>query len=169
MGTEDNGMGLAQLLDKVTDLNDLNGVEAYGGLVQNNDLGITQQRLGDAHALLVPLGEGGDTAVLHMFDLGQTDDRVDLPVQLLAPQPLGLTHKGEILQGRLIHIQRGMLRQIADQLLGLVRFIEDVVSINPHMARRCRQAACHDVHGGGLTCAIGAQEAIDVALSDLKR
>ena len=32
----------------------------------------------------------------------------------------------------------------------------------------CREVACEDVHGGTLTCAVGAEEANDLTLGDLK-
>ena len=48
----------AQSLDQVPDLDDLPGVQAHGGLVQDDDLGVAQQGLGDAHPLPVALGRG---------------------------------------------------------------------------------------------------------------
>jgi len=49
---------LAKLADQVADLDDLQRVKAHGGLIQNDDLGIAQQRLSDADALLVAFGKG---------------------------------------------------------------------------------------------------------------
>lgn len=65
MGAENDGVRFTELLNKVSYLNDLNGVEAHGGLVQNDDLGVSQKRLGDADALPVALGQSGDQAVFY--------------------------------------------------------------------------------------------------------
>lgn len=48
MGAEDDGVCLAQLLDEVTDFDNLEGIQPYGGFVQNDDLGVSQQGLGNA-------------------------------------------------------------------------------------------------------------------------
>ena len=83
MGAEDDGVLLAQLLDEVPDLDDLDGVQAHSGLVQDNDLGVAQQGLGDAHPLLIALGEGGDALAPHLLNLHLVDDGIHLAAELL--------------------------------------------------------------------------------------
>ena len=74
VGAEQNCMGLAQLPDELPDLNDLEGVQPHRGLIQNDDSGAAQQRLGNAHPLAVALGESGDAAAANPLQAGLLDD-----------------------------------------------------------------------------------------------
>ena len=77
-------MVAAQVFDEGADLDDLLGVQAHGGLVQNEHRGVADQRLGNAHALLIALGEVADEPVVHVFDLHQLADLL----QVLLPGSL---------------------------------------------------------------------------------
>ena len=54
MTRENHGLFPAEIPDELPDLDDLLRVEAEGRFVEDEDLGIVQGRLGDAHALLIP-------------------------------------------------------------------------------------------------------------------
>ena len=73
---------------------------------------------------------------------------------------LGLCHKAQIFLRRHIHVQRRLLRQIADELFGLHGFLCNGMPINQHLAVRCAQTAGDDVHGRGFARAIRPQESI---------
>ena len=60
MARENHGLFAAEIPDELPDLDDLLRVEAEGRLIEDENLGIVQYRLGDAHALLVPLRELAD-------------------------------------------------------------------------------------------------------------
>ena len=166
VGAEDHGVGLAQLSDEVPDLDDLQGVQAHGGLIQNDDLGAAQQGLGDAHPLAVALGQGGDAAVLHVLEPGLGDNLLDLEIQVRAPEAFGLSHEPEILQGRLVHVEGRLFREVADEGLGPAGLLKDIVAVDAHTARRGGETAGHDVHGGGFPRPIGAQKAVHMPLLD---
>ncbi len=51
VGGEHHGVVLAQLLDELADFDDLPGVQADRGLVEDQDLGVAHQGLGQAHPL----------------------------------------------------------------------------------------------------------------------
>ena len=159
-------MLLPQLPDQVADLDDLQGVQAHRGLVQDDVPRIAQQRLGNAHTLPVALGQVADQPLLHLGQAGLPDDPVHLAGNLLARNALGLRHKAQILPGRLVGVERRDLRQVADALLGLPRLLEDVVPVDLHLAGRGRQAPCHDVHRRGFAGTVGTQKAVDMALPD---
>ena len=63
MAGEQDGLFAAQLLDQLSDLHDLVGIESAGGFVQNQYIGIVQNGLREAYALLVAFGEGADLLV----------------------------------------------------------------------------------------------------------
>ena len=153
-------MALAQFLDQVADLDDLQRVQAHGGFVQNDDLGVAQQRLGDAYTLPVTFGQVGNAAVAHSVNAGFLDDFLDLTVQFLAVQALCFAHKSQIFHGGIIQIQGRVFGQIPDLALGFVRVLKDVEPVDAHMAGSGRKAAGHNVHGGGLAGAVGPQKAV---------
>ena len=70
MGAEDDGVCLTQLGDQIPYLDDLNGVKAYGGFIQNDDLWVSKQCLCNANTLLVALGKLGNAAVFHILNAG---------------------------------------------------------------------------------------------------
>ena len=165
---EQNRMGLAQLPDELPDLNDLEGVQPHRGLIQNDDSGAAQQRLGNAYPLAVALGERGDAAAPNPLQAGLLDDLPDLGLQLLAPQPLGLAHEPQVFHRGLVQIEGWLLRQVADEPLGRAGLLENVVPVDAHTPACGGQAAGYDVHGGGLSRAVWPQEAVDVPLLDFK-
>ena len=57
VGGEDDGAGFAELRDQIPDFLELERVEAGGGLVEDEQLRVVQDGLGEADALLVALGE----------------------------------------------------------------------------------------------------------------
>ncbi len=75
VGGKDNGVVARQTLDQVARLDDLVRVESGGGLVQNQDVGIMDDRLRQSYALPVPFGQlpdflvadVGDRALFHHF------------------------------------------------------------------------------------------------------
>src|SRR5699024_5093675 len=130
MGAEDHRVGLAQLLDQVSDLDDLNGVQAHGGLVKDDDLGVAQQRLGNADPLAIALGQGVDALPPDLLDAGLFDDRIDLLPELLSPEPLSLADEAEIFLRRFVEIEGRLFGQIPDPALGLPRMLEDVMTVD---------------------------------------
>ena len=63
-------MGPAQFLDQFADADDLRRVQANGGLIQNDELRAAQQRLRNAHALAITLGQAADEPGQHIFQPG---------------------------------------------------------------------------------------------------
>ena len=53
MRRENDGVAPGKTLDQMADFDDLLGIEAHGGLVEDDDVGIVHQGLRDAYALFV--------------------------------------------------------------------------------------------------------------------
>ncbi len=60
---KNDGVAAGEALDQVAHFDDLLGIEAHGGLIENDDFGIVHQGLGQADALLVAAGEALDQLV----------------------------------------------------------------------------------------------------------
>ena len=67
VGAEDDGVVAGERLDEVARLVDLLGIEAGGGLVEDQHVGVVDDGLGEADALAVALGELAEQLV---FDVG---------------------------------------------------------------------------------------------------
>ena len=70
---ENDGVVSGEALDQVADFDDLLGIEADGGLVEDDDVGIVDQSLRDAYALLVAARETLDQLVALVFQVGLFD------------------------------------------------------------------------------------------------
>ena len=90
VGREDDRLVLAHALDEVAHLVLLVGIEAVGRLVHDQHVRIVDQRLREAGAVLVALGERVDALVEHVLEEAQLDRAVDRLLARVAPQPAQL-------------------------------------------------------------------------------
>ena len=165
MGGEDDGVILAQGADQIADLNDLLGVEAYRRLVENDDLGRADECAGDAHALAVALGQVLDDTTPDVPDAHHLADLTDVSLagELAALQ---LVVEVQVLVHRHVQVEGRLLGQVADLLFGVEGIPQHVDARHADPSRRGGEVAREDVHGGGLTRAVGPEEADDLALAD---
>ena len=104
------------------------GIEAVGRLVEDQHVGIVQQRLGEADAALEALGQRLDRLVEHAAELGALDRQVDAPLRLGAGEAADLRDEVEKPGRRHVGIGRRAFGQIADMPLGRDRRSADVVA-----------------------------------------
>ncbi len=71
---EEHGALFPDLLDVPDDLRLLVGIEIGGGLVEDQDRRIVHQRLPEADALAVAVGEGADVLAEHLGQAADVDD-----------------------------------------------------------------------------------------------
>ena len=74
MGGEEDGFFASDCEDEVADFADLIGIEARGGFVEDEKVGLMDDGLGDADALSVPAREGFDGAVKDLEDAALLGD-----------------------------------------------------------------------------------------------
>src|SRR5581483_8854437 len=161
---QDDGVLAAQAFDELSGLIDLLGVETDGWLVQDDDVGIVDQRLGDAHPLLVALRELAYELAAHVFDLTGVQSVLEPLADAARRQPLEPGDELEVRLDRHLGVERHRFGQIADALPGLQRLAEHVVAGHSHGPRGRRHEAGDDAHGGRLSGPIGTQKAEDLAL-----
>ena len=149
-----------EALYKLAYLDYLLRVEADGRLIKDDDLWVSEQRLRDADALAVALREIADEPVRHVGDLRDLHNLRDLPLDIALGDALCLGDKLQVLPRRAVDVQRRLLREVADELFGLVRVLEDIVSVDAHIAGGGGKAAGHNVHGRGLARAVRAEKAV---------
>ena len=166
MAGQDDGFVFAQLLDQFPDLRNLPGVQAHSGLVQNDDVWIPQNGLGDTHTLPVTLGQVADQPVFHIRDLGQGHHPLQFARNI--SDALCPGHKAQIFLRRPVHVQGRKLRQIPQVLLGGHGILKNIHTVNTDLAGGSGKAPGQDVHGCGFSRAIGPQKAIDLSFRDGK-
>ncbi len=158
-------MGLAQVVDQGANLDHLGGVQADGGLVQDNDLRLPQQRGGDAHPLAVAFGKVADQPPFHPLQAGAGGGDLH-SVQAVRPAlgSLQFRHKKQIFPHRHLLVKGRLLRQIPNARLGGLGFLRDIMPRHPHGPRRGGQVAGKNIHRGGLARAVGAEQAVNAAV-----
>ena len=162
-------MRLAQLPDEVADLDDLRGVQTYGGFVQNDELRAAQQRLRNAHPLTIALGQAADDPGQHFLQPGAAGSGQHMLLALRTLDPLKLCHKVQILLHGHFRVERRLLRQVAHTGFGLLRLLRQTKAGHLHLALGGGQIAGKDIHNGGFARAVGAKQAVDLAVRHRKR
>ena len=168
VGREDDRRVLGEPLDEGADLENLDRIEAVRGLVEDEDLGLVQDRLGEPDTLTVALGElrdrpdqvlaqaRGEHGLLHRGDPLFDGD---------APE---LRHHEQILLDEHFRVERRVLRQVANLALNGQTVDLDVYAADGHRARRGLEVAGQDLHHRGLAGAVLPEQTHDVAPSDLE-
>ena len=162
-------MRLAQLPDEVADLDNLCGVQPYGGFIQNDELRAAQQRLRDAHPLTIALGQAADDPGQHFFQPGAVGSGQHLLFALRTLDSLELCHKVQILLHGHFRVERRLLRQIAYTGFSLLRLLRQTEAGYLYLALGGRQIAGKDIHNGGFARAVWPQQAVDLAVRHRKR
>ncbi len=165
---EDDRVGLAEVSDEVADLDDLLGVKADGGFVEDDDGRVADERLRDPDTLLVPFGKVLDEAVAHVIDFRHLTDFGDVTfaVELAAAD---FVDEVQIFIDGHVHIQRGLFGEEADELFRLVGVFEDVDPADLGFPGRGGEVAGEDIHRGGFPRAVRTEEADDLTLLDFHR
>jgi hypothetical protein len=110
---EDHDHVLPDVGEEVVEAHALLGIESRGGLVDDDELGVADQRLGDAEALAHAPGEPAELLLAHRREVGALEERVDRGLARLRVR--------EALQPREVveHLGRGHLG-IDAELLGKI-------------------------------------------------
>ena len=154
-------MILPQFPDQIPDFDNLQRVQTYGRLVQNDNFRVSQNGLRDAYTLLIPFGQILDQPGTHGGQRGFGNHPVHTVIQRFPFHPFGLSHKIQVFLRRHIHIQRRQFRQISDAGFGFHRVFINIVTVDGDFSLRGGQTSCDDVHSGGFSGAVGPQKPID--------
>jgi hypothetical protein len=141
-------------------------VEAVGRLVEDQDLGIVQDRLREADAALEALRQRVDRLIQHLAEMQPRDDVVDA---LLPARALEAAHVGdEVEEGEGCHlaVTRRTLGQIADLRLRLDGLLLHVEAADPYAAAGGREESRDESHRGRLSRAVRAEKAEHFARLD---
>ena len=164
VGAEDDGVVAGQALDQVAGFIDLLGIEARCRLVENQHVGVVNDRLRQPDALAIAFGEFAQKLVPDIRHKAAFADVVDALLQLSAGQALELAHEAQIFGSLHLGIERRRLGQISDALLDLEGLFENIEAGDRSRARRWGKKAGEHAHGRRLSRAVGAEKSNDLAL-----
>ena len=145
-----------ELLDESPDLEDLVGIEARRRLVEDHDLRIVDERLGERRALAVALRERDDGRAEHAVEAALADDPLDAPPELLAAEAARAADEAQTLADLHREVERQRLRQVADAPAHLEGFRHHVEPGHPRRSRGRDLIGGQDAHRGRLAGAVRA-------------
>jgi len=131
---QQHGVLAAQFANQVADFDDLARVQANGGLVKHQHGRIAHQRLRQAHALPVALGQVADNAVCHGRQAAALHHPVHFGAAFGAGNALDLGHIREEGAHDHLFIERHVFGQIADAPLHFDGVFVDLVPVHPGRA-----------------------------------
>ena len=155
---EDDRVIPGQAPDEIARLDNLLGIETGGRLVENQHLGIVDERLREPHALAVPLRELPAVAGGHVGDARALHHRRHALLALPGRHPFDTRDEVEVLPDGHVGVERRRFREVAGPPLGVDRMIEHVEAGHHGAPFRRRHVAGQDAHGRGLSGAVRPQE-----------
>ena len=169
VGREEDGLGFSETLDKLADFVFLVGIQAVGGLIENQHLGVVQKGLGEAGAVAIAFreridrlaGDAGEEAGLdgtfHSIIFGSPGKPADAGAELQEAD------HGHVL------IEWGGFRQVTDLGLGFLGVVDDGNATNFGIPGGGWQETGDHPHGGGFTGSVRSEETEDFSFFDSKR
>src|SRR5690606_36971843 len=153
-GEHDGASGGAQLLHQLPYLPPRLGVEAGGGLVEEDEVGISHQGAAEGQALLLAAGERAYPRAALLLELDQCDHVLDIaamPVET-AEELEGLVHRDLLGELGLVQLDAEALAQVMGMAAPAEAEHFDLSGIG-------RGEPLTDLDGGGLPRAVRAEEA----------
>jgi hypothetical protein len=147
MGTEDNGVILPQVDNKIPDFQDLFGIEARGGFVQDQHFRVADHGLGQPYPLFVALGQVFDKPAGNVVNADSLHNPVHPVLFLFWGDLFDLSGKGKVLGNGHVHIKRRIFGQIADLLLYFRGIFKNVHTVHQNGSFGGRKIPGKDVHG----------------------
>src|SRR5205823_11322414 len=155
-----------ELFDELPRFDDLFRVEAGRRLVEDEDVGIMDERLCEADALLVALRQLSGQAVRHVVDANPRHHVLDPLTPLVARHPFDAGDEIEVLADAHVWIERRRFGKVAGAALRLDGLVEDVEPGDNRFALGGRHVAGQYPHRRRLAGAVGAEKAEDFASFD---
>jgi hypothetical protein len=125
--------------------------------------------LGEADALAVAFGEFAKELLFDVLDGAALANVIGALAQLDSRKALQFADKGQVFGGPHLGIERRHFGKVTGALLDFERLFQHVEPGDSSFSRGWREKAGKHAHGGGFAGAVGAEEAHNLALLDLKR
>ncbi len=153
--------------NQIPRLDDLFRVQARGGFVEDQHLGVVQQRLRQTDTLFVPLRQARAVAIGHVINMGLAHRALDLRLALglvHRGRQLQLGDKGQILLHRHVGVQGRRFRQVPDAAFRLDRLRKHIKPGDRRRAIGGRHVPGQHAHGRGFAGSVGSEKSKNFAL-----
>ena len=147
-----------QAADNISYLDDLIGVKADRRLIENKELGVSEECLSEADSLLVALGEIAYEFASDIGDAEQFHNSVYLVAAFTEGDAFETGTEAEVFLYLHFGVERRYLREIADILLGFYGVPGDVNSVDSDLSCGHGEVTGYHVHCGGFSGAVRAEE-----------
>ncbi len=168
MRAQNHRMGSGQALDQFTNFDNLLGVETHCGFVEDQNLGIVQECLGESDPLAVAAGKISDQA---MPDLAESQP-LDFPIhgggEFFSTKPSKSSHKCEIFRHRELLVHRWCFWEVPNPSFHFEGLIGTIEPGHSGGSFRGRYKAGQDAHGRRLPGTVGAEKRKHFAFRDAK-
>ncbi len=153
----------AQPSNHLAKAQDLVGVEPLGGLIEDEQGGRGDQRVGEAHALPKALGEVADEPTAHLGDVRELHRAILRAAPLATRDPFDLRAKPQVLLDPHLGVQGHGLGHVPDALSRIEAVLHHVVPVHRGGALGGREVGREHLERGALARAVGAEEAHHLA------
>src|SRR5256712_6756264 len=169
MGREEHHLSLlAEVLAAVFHLAGALRIQAYGGLVEEENLRIVEQRRGQGDLLPHAPGVAGKEVIAPLPEVEELEQRVDAAIAKAALDVVEVAGELEELACAQLVIEGGRVRDVTDHCLGPLGFRRDVDAPHTGAAGSGPQEANQHLDGSRLPRAIGAEESEQLPGRDLQ-
>ena len=158
-----------QVTNQLADSDDLLRVETHRRLVQNENLGLMQDRGRQTHPLAVAFGQRADDLPFHFLQKTALDHLADPLPRFAARQAFETRAVGEVLADPHLGIERHVFRQVAQILARRDRIGHQILAVDGDATASRWQKAGDHPQRRRLSRTVGAQDADDLALVHRER
>ena len=166
VGREQDGVAFAEVFDQLADLPDLVRVEADGRFVEDEQVGVVQEGIGQAHALAVAFGQRADQFPLHIAQSAEFLHGIDALAVGAAPDAFERGPVFEVFLHAHLRVKRDVFRHVTDAGTHLARLAGHVETGHAGPPAGGRQVTGQDPHGRALARAVGPEETDNFPLLD---
>ena len=154
-------MLLPQFTNQVAHFKNLRRVQTDGRLIQDEHVRFVNERLRQAYPLAHTLRKTANEAFCALFQIHLLENVIHAIFGIGQMSQIG--HEFEVLENCHVGIQRHRFGHIAYPAAYFQRLLDHIETGYFHLACGRRHIAAQNAHGSGLPCAIGTQEAKDLA------
>jgi hypothetical protein len=143
-------------------------IETGERLIENEELGVVNERSGDEDALAHSLGVGRDGRVLPRLKVEQTEEAFGFPLNDRFLETAEAAHELEVFEAREVSVKVGFFRDVAEDAAKGDHIVVNILTVEKNATVVGTQQAGDDFDGSGFAGAIGSEKADDFAGSDLE-
>ena len=169
MGGDENGFAFfGENTDEVLELDAGLGVEAGGGLVHDEDLGVVEKGAPESEALGLAFGKLVRKAIGQGAEVGELHHFFDAAAAFVILETEGAGVEVEVFQDRHVVVVPEVIGHPADERTHFVGVVNDIDPTDFGRSHGGVVEGGENPHGGGFSGAIGSHEAADGAVGDFE-